>query len=1127
MYYRRYTKGLLPIVLLLCIVAYSAVTMEANAQLNADRLIQYSEKDGLPAAEVYAVMPDHDGYIWTGTINGLSRFDGYEFKRYYYNPNDSTSVKGSLIWSLFEQPNGNIWVGGVSAVNRYDPVKKIFHRYAYDHLIDQPPNIETGILNINSDAKGRIYFGVRINRGEGVTHGLLYYDEVADALKRFEYPDSLVIGEVFQSGLDKYGDFWFLSNTGIFKIDQSGKLVKFHGLDAELKKSNTFFAGLYADKEGYLWMGLQNQQLCRINIQTGETNLYSLKEILGNTSRNFYFNSMDAGPNQTLWMGSNFGLICFHKNTGRFEFFKEDADKKVERGDIWSVKFDAFGSLWMGTQTKGLLKYDNTSLLKTYSNKNEVKNSLSPGWANNVREISGGKILITTGAQNGTGGFNVLDPETDMISIIPNNEIAPLIWGINGVYENAPGEYFINTYRDNYHFWPAIKKVEKLTFPGVPDNTLIWTFYTDKQQNFWLGSSRGLYKRSKGASSFKLYESSLLPGSNLTSNEINGILESRYNGLWLRSNNGLFFYDYATDKIERHGFDKITGDVFFSQDVNAIYEDSDSVLWVGTWQGGLGKYNVRTRKIKNYTTENGLPSMSIQSILGDEESGTLWMGSFDGLIRFDKKTEQSISFSIADGIQSQLFADGSAVRTSKGYFVFGGSNGITIFKPGDIAKNSIPPKVILTDLKLFNKSVTPGEKSILQKPINETKEITLAYDQNNLTIDFLALHYGNPAKNKYAYRLANFENAWRDAGGQHSAYYNKLPPGKYEFTVKAANNNGVWNEAGVSLSITILPPWWMTYWAYAAYFLALIALVFAGDRYFRHRLIQKERARNQARELEQAKEIDKAYRSLTEAHESLKSTQNQLIQAEKMASLGELTAGIAHEIQNPLNFVNNFAEVNNELLGEMNEEIDKGNIGNAKEVAKNVVLNNQKINEHGKRADSIVKSMLQHSQSSRGIKEQTDINSLCDEYLRLAYHGYRAKEKSFQAKLVMDFDKALPSTSINRQEIGRVLLNLYNNSFFALGEKRKLVNGSFEPVITVSTRALQNGIEISIADNGPGIPEKAIGKIFQPFFTTKPTGQGTGLGLSLSYDIIKSHSGELKAANKAGEGATFTVFLPA
>ncbi|MBZ5858350.1 sensor histidine kinase [Flavihumibacter profundi] len=1123
--YRSCNQGLLSIVLLLTMMALSSVQSEVQAQLNADRLMQYSEKDGLPASEVFAVMPDRSGYIWTGTINGLSRFDGYEFKRYYYNPNDSNSIKGSLIWSLFEQPNGNIWIGGVSALNRYDPVTKIFHHYNYLPLIDQPENVETGILAINSDAKGRIYFGVRINRGTGITHGLLYYDEKTDALKRFEYPDSLVIGEVWYSSLAKSGDFWFLSNTGLFKINPAGKLSRYTGL-SEIINSQIYPSGLYADEEGYLWTGLSNAQLCRINLLTGEKTLYSLQGLFGNKKEGMSFNSMDGGPNQTLWIGSNYGLVVFNKNTQKAEIFKEVSDKKIEREGLWSIKFDAFGTLWMGSNTKGLLKYDNTSLLKTYSNKNEVKNSLSPGWANNVREISGGKILITTGGQNGTGGFNVLDPVTGMISIIPNNEIAPLIWGINGVYENAPGEYIINTYRDNYLFWPATKKVEKLNLPGVPDNTVIWTFYTDKQQNFWLGTSRGLYKRDKGASTFKLYELSVLPGSNLTSNEINGILESRYNGLWLRTNNGLFFYDYATDKIDRHGFDKSQGDVFFSQDVNSIYEDKDSILWVGTWQGGLGKYDFKTHKIINYTTENGLPSMSIQSILGDEENGTLWMGSFDGLIRFDKKTGQSISYSIADGIQSQLFADGSAVKTSKGYFAFGGSNGITIFKPGDIAKNSIPPKVFLTDLKLFNKSVTPGDNAVLKRPINETKEISLAYDQNNISIDFLAIHYGNPAKNKYAYRLENFENDWRDVGSQHSAYYSKLPPGKYVFRVKAANNNGVWNEEGASLSITILPPWWRTYWAYGAYILMFIGGLFAGDRILRYRLVEKERERNRNRELEQAKEIEKAYRGLTEAHESLKATQNQLIQAEKMASLGELTAGIAHEIQNPLNFVNNFAEVNNELLGEMKEEMDKGEIAAAKEVAKQVMQNNVKINEHGKRADSIVKSMLQHSQSSRGIKESTDINALCDEYLRLAYHGFRAKEKSFQANLVMNFEKEMPMVSISRQEVGRVILNLINNAFYAVNEKRKQSNEGYGPSVTVSTKNINGKIEVSVKDNGNGIPVKVLDKIFQPFFTTKPSGQGTGLGLSLSYDIVKVHGGEISVSSKEGEGTTFTVSLP-
>ena len=269
---------------------------------------------------------------------------------------------------------------------------------------------------------------------------------------------------------------------------------------------------------------------------------------------------------------------------------------------------------------------------------------------------------------------------------------------------------------------------------------------------------------------------------------------------------------------------------------------------------------------------------------------------------------------------------------------------------------------------------------------------------------------------------------------------------------------------------------------------------------------------------------------------NLKSTQSQLIQSEKMASLGELTAGIAHEIQNPLNFVNNFSEVNTELLVEMKDEMDKGNLEDAKSIANDVIENEQKINHHGKRADAIVKGMLQHSSRGSGKKEPTDINKLADEYLRLAYHGLRAKDKSFNATMITDYDESIDNINIVPQDIGRVILNLINNAFYVVNEKQKLGLAGYEPTVTVKTLKPPLGglgVLISVSDNGGGIPQKILDKIFQPFFTTKPTGQGTGLGLSLSYDIVKAHGGELsvrtpleKVETKEGEGAEFIIQLP-
>jgi len=284
---------------------------------------------------------------------------------------------------------------------------------------------------------------------------------------------------------------------------------------------------------------------------------------------------------------------------------------------------------------------------------------------------------------------------------------------------------------------------------------------------------------------------------------------------------------------------------------------------------------------------------------------------------------------------------------------------------------------------------------------------------------------------------------------------------------------------------------------------------------------------------EQKNEIDLQKRNAETALVQLRSAQAQLIQSEKMASLGELTAGIAHEIQNPLNFVNNFSEVNKELVDELQNELRAGSAENAFSISNDIKENEEKINHHGKRADAIVKGMLQHSQSSTGHKEPTDINALADEYLRLSYHGFMAKDKTFNATIQTNFDESIGKINIIPQDIGRVLLNLYNNAFYAVGEKKKQQGESYEPTVSISTKKLSSpsakgdgGIEIRARDNGFGIPQKVLDKIFQPFFTTKPTGQGTGLGLSLSYDIVKAHGGEIKVETMEGEFAEFVIVLP-
>jgi signal transduction histidine kinase len=319
---------------------------------------------------------------------------------------------------------------------------------------------------------------------------------------------------------------------------------------------------------------------------------------------------------------------------------------------------------------------------------------------------------------------------------------------------------------------------------------------------------------------------------------------------------------------------------------------------------------------------------------------------------------------------------------------------------------------------------------------------------------------------------------------------------------------------------------WLLFKRYQGIQQKLVDEMVAKEKMEREREAEKIQLIAQQNEmLEQ--EVAQRTRELQQSIDTLKATQSQLVQSEKMASLGELTAGIAHEIQNPLNFVNNFSEVSKELIGELVDEADKGNLDQVKAIATDVVLNLDKVHHHGKRADAIVKGMLQHSRSNSGQKEPTDLNAMVDEYLRLAYHGLRAKDKSFNARIDTDYDASLPPINVVPQDIGRVVLNLLNNAFYAVAEKLRTHPQDYVPTVEVRTTRTEKGIEISVRDNGNGIPESVKDKIFQPFFTTKPAGQGTGLGLSLSYDIVtKGHGGSLTVDSQSGEGTTFTIVLP-
>ncbi len=524
---------------------------------------------------------------------------------------------------------------------------------------------------------------------------------------------------------------------------------------------------------------------------------------------------------------------------------------------------------------------------------------------------------------------------------------------------------------------------------------------------------------------------------------------------------------------------------------------------------------METAEFENFNEKTGYPINDVHSICLDAK-GILWAGCGDGkAIKFDyaavpkstaplnlviqniKVHNENVCWNdLMNAAQTNQVADSLTILNEM------------VTKFGKVLSPDVIHKMHDEYGDIQFDSLTP----FYTVPVN----LTLPYKNNNLTIDFAAIEPDMPGQVKYQYRLDGYDKTWSPLSNNSTAVFGNITEGNYTFELAALSPFGIRSET--KYSFKVLPPWQRTWWAYTFFILLFVCAVWLLIARRSRVLVRKNRI------LEE--KVEERTVQLKQSLENLKATQSQLIQREKMASLGELTAGVAHEIQNPLNFVNNFSDLNKELIEDMQNELQSGNNQEAIIISNNIKENEEKINHHGKRADSIVRNMLQHSRNTAGRKELSNINKLTDEYLQLSYHGMRAREKSLNVKMQTDFDPLLGEIELVTQDIGRVLLNLFNNAFYAVSEKVKKQKQGYEPTVSVSTKKLGNLIEIRIEDNGTGIPSEIIDKIFQPFFTTKPTGQGTGLGLSMSYDIVKAHGGELKVESKEGDGAVFVIQLP-
>jgi signal transduction histidine kinase/ligand-binding sensor domain-containing protein len=1118
-------KNRFPIYILFLLLSLAKDVASQTQQVKFNAV---SGTNGVSLGKINAITRDKYGFMWFSDQSNrcIVRFDGSHMTRYQNDPRNPNTLGGYYPECLFADAEGNIWIGFYGmGLDKFDPVTKSFTHYR--HQKNNPQSLNN--------------------------------DSVTSIL------------------IDHLGNIWVGNYGGLDLLDEKTGKFKHHShnpADAS-SLSNNKVRALYEDKAGELWVGTgaffdNNTEggLNRFNRKTGTFTRYlndpkDPQSIINNKVRSIFEDSRG-----TFWIGTaGDGLHTMERKTGLFKRLTYNPAKPeqlsrppvIGSGDnITFITEDADKEIWIGTMSNGIIRYDPQSKKITqYGNKADKTRALKDStswWANatpegfiwlstqnsNLFKIDIYNIIVTHFGNNLTDGVRAFSEETDSVFWYGTN--SGLIRkdfknGITRRFVNVPGNknslsnnvvteilkdkqrnFWIGTRNGlNYYDLKTGNFIRYLQDSNNNNTTILnkasfFSLCEDRDSNIWAGTfGGGLYMLNRKSGKFTRYQNDPADINTISNDVITALLEDETTDLWIGTENNA-----GLNKMNR-----LSGRVTHylpGLSVSSIYRDDEGIIWVGT-ANGLFRYHRKSDTfISNAEENSGFNIVQIAAITEDEDNN-LWISAESGMYLLNEKRDQVVRYAKENGIRENNFTYyGASFKRQNGELYFGDELGYIAFYPDKLKNVPGTTQLYFTRFWVNDEEIIPGKKGLLHESLFLSKEIRLNHNQNVFSFSATFIDFRNTGDKKIYYKLENYDKDWHTSGAEERIHYFKVPPGKYVFRIKTPkSSNGEWAEK--SIVIIISPPWWTTWWAYSIYGLLFIVLVFFIDRFQKERLIKTERERARTKELAQAKEIEKAY------HE-LKVTQTQLIQSEKMASLGELTAGIAHEIQNPLNFVNNFSEVSNELLDEMNEQIDERNFEEVKTIASDVKQNLEKILHHGKQADAIVKGMLQHSRSSTNQKEPTDINKLADEYLRLCYHGLRAKDPSFNVTIKTDFDQSLEEINLIPQDIGRVLLNLYTNAFYAVNEKKQMNVVGYEPTVTVTTKIIGDRIEIKVADNGNGIPQKVLDKIFQPFFTTKPTGQGTGLGLSLSYDIVKAHGGELKVETKEGEGAVFICQLP-
>ena len=1081
---------------------------------------------GLPSG-VRCFIQDEDGLMWIGTDKGLFRYDGQTLLNYGLEQ----GLSEMDIFSLVEDDQHQIWIGGsrsLQVLNRKAGlVSTVMDTLATGNVIGlmkardgmiwiTSPNRPVLIIDPAMGVMASYSVKAGLNNGFALRslqdstgliwittgNGLNVIDLEKGRSKKIQRAEGLNGEVAYNLALDKQHRIWVGLDSGVSIIDNNRHVIS--NIDSTQGLPNVPIGAIRTASDGITWFGSFDGKLYSFNEAQKQLETYQITDV----NFSIIYNITESADRQ-LWIGSIRGggyvLNLANGRPGNFSKTNGLTDNRV-----WSLLEDSSGRIWMGSYN-GIDIYDPRLKIIRHLGR---ETGLAGDRNTTLYEVQPGEIWAT----GSSPVISIINLQQGTIRRLSSAE-GLIKDGYSSVVKDRSGVVWIGTDQGNIIAVDLPRKMIKsfkLSQPGVKSEIL--SLRLDRNGHIWAGSlGSGAFIIDPVSNTF--WRLNVAEG--LLHEQVTTFMEDRKGNMWIGTENGISVVDPGHEKIT-----SITMKEGLASKGCYTIDQVDSAIYVGTSNGitvmpGLDGDNSGWFA-KTYGKGQGLAFVDVAQNSSLVTRGKLYLAGIDNQVVtvFNTlKPDAPVNRAHVTGIN--LFDRPQKFYTPS-FFDQEVQHVDTLWK----AENGTyyTDKLVAADNRI---SSVVGVKwdstsSAYSMPVN----LQLPYNQNYLSFNFNGIHLSNPDKARYRYILQGIDKNWSPVTEEsRSENYRDLPAGKYVFRVSTAGMDGKWSEPS-AFEFSIHPPIWKTWWAYTIYLLLAGLAVYSLAK-FRLRTLERQNKHLEEKVTHRTEALNK---SLNE----LKATQSQLIQSEKMASLGELTAGIAHEIQNPLNFVNNFSEINAELIGELKDELTKGNLDEAKTIADHVSENERKISHHGKRAEAIVRSMLQHSRSGNGQKEPTDINALADEYFRLSYHGLRAKDKSFNAGMQTHFEQGLGLMNLRGQDIGRVLLNLVNNAFYAVTEKAKayrLQGIAFDPIVSISTRyvieeAGKKQVLISARDNGNGIPTRMLDKIFQPFFTTKPTGEGTGLGLSLAYDIIKSHGGSLSVDTKEGEFTEFKILLP-